>query len=152
MVNKELKKASRRDLIDIIYQMKKKEAKMEEELTSLKKEMEAKRIRLSQAGSVAEAAISITDVFSAAQAAADLYLHEISCMKEDAEKEAAEIVNRANKIALKVLAETKEQHAVMLEYYQADYEKWKKLREEIDTLKMKNKRDEHKDLEYDSEI
>ena len=90
-------------------------------------------------------------MFSAAQAAADLYLHEIACMKEDAEKEAAEIVNRANEIALKVLAETKEQHAVLLEHYQADYEKWKKLREEIDTLKMK-KRDEHKDLEYDSGI
>ena len=36
MVSKELKKLSRRDLIDIIYQMKKNEQKLEEELNALR--------------------------------------------------------------------------------------------------------------------
>lgn len=137
MVKKELKKLSRRDLIDIIYQMKKNEQKMEEELASLKEKLEDKRVRLSQAGSVAEVAVSITDVFTEAQAAADFYLHEISCMKEDAEKEAKKTINRADEIARKVLAEVKKEHDVLLERYREDYIKWQKLCREIDALKAK---------------
>ena len=47
MINKELKHLNRRELVDIIYQLKKNEQEMQEELESLKKELEDKRIRIS---------------------------------------------------------------------------------------------------------
>ena len=81
MISKELKKMSRRELMDIIYQMKKNEQQMQDEIASLQEALQDKRLRLSVAGSVAEAAASITNVFSAAQMTADLYLQEIACMK-----------------------------------------------------------------------
>ena len=48
MINKELKRLSRRELVDIIYQLKKNEQEMQEEIESLKNELEDKRIRISK--------------------------------------------------------------------------------------------------------
>ena len=67
MINKELKKLSRRELMDIIYQVKKREQLIQEEIASLQEALQEKRIRLSTAGSIAEAAAPISNVFSAAQ-------------------------------------------------------------------------------------
>lgn len=85
MVKKELKKLNRRELVDIIYQMKKNEQQMQEEIAALKQELEERRLRLSNVGSIAEASLAIADVFAAAQKAADIYLQEIACLKEEAE-------------------------------------------------------------------
>ena len=99
MISKEMRKLSRRELVDIIYQMKKNEQQMQEEIASLQAALQDKRMRISEAGSIAEAAASITKVFSAAQETADLYLHEIACMKADAEKQCAEMIENARKKA-----------------------------------------------------
>ena len=101
MVSNELRKLNRRELIDIIYQMKKNEQQMQEQIAALQAELEEKRIRLSQAGSIAEAALAVTNVFSAAQEAADLYLQEISSMKEETERECKKILEQARNAAAK---------------------------------------------------
>lgn len=102
MISKELKNLSRRELVDIIYQMKKNEQQMEEEIAALKAEIEDKRIRVGEAGSVADAALSITDVLGAAQKTADLYLHEIACMKADTEKECARMLEKIKVLESKI--------------------------------------------------
>lgn len=135
MVNNELKKLNRRDLIDIIYQMKKNEQKMEEEIASLKNELEDRRIRISNAGSLAEAAVSVSEVFAAAQKAADVYLEEISGMKEEAEKEGQKIIDEAKETASKVLSEGKKQYLALQERYKEDYAKWQQLKAQLDALK-----------------
>ena len=104
MIGKELKKLSRRELVDIIYQMKKNEQQMQEEIAALQEALQDKRIRHSVAGSIAEAAIDITQVFSTAQMTADLYLHEIACMKADTEQECAKMLEDARKQARDILA------------------------------------------------
>lgn len=99
MVSKELRKLNRRELIEVIYQMKKNEHQMQEKITALEAALEEKRLRISEAGSVAEAAVSITNVLNAAQEAADLYLHEIACMKAEAEQECERILAQARNTA-----------------------------------------------------
>ena len=99
MVSKELKKLSRRELIEVIYQMKKNEQQQQEKIAALEAALEEKRLRISKAGSVAEAAVSVSNVLSAAQEAADLYLHEIACMKAEAEQECERILAQARKTA-----------------------------------------------------
>ena len=98
MINKELKKLSRRELVDIIYQMKKNEKQMQEEIAALQEALQDKRIKISNAGSLAEAAGEIAQVFTAAQKTADLYLHEIACMKADTEKECKKMLDEAKAI------------------------------------------------------
>lgn len=102
MISKELKRLSRRELIDIIYQMKKNEQQLQNEIDSLKEALEDKRIRLSKAGSVAEAAANITGLLTAAQTTADLYLNEIACMKAETEKECAAMIEEARKKAAEI--------------------------------------------------
>ena len=134
MINKELRKLSRRELIDIIYQMKKNEQKMQEEIASLQEMLQEKRIRLSEAGSISEAAASITKVFSAAQMTADLYLHEISCMKEEAKRACTQMLEEANKTVARVYEDGEKQYAALNARYQVEYKKWQQLRAEVQSL------------------
>ena len=138
MASKELKKLSRRELVDIIYQMKKNEQLLQDELTSLQKEIQERRIHLSTAGSIAEAAISITNVFSSAQTAADLYLQEIACMKQETETECAKMIRDAKKQAAEIIAESEKQRAILDEVYQRELEKLKKLHQRVQSLEKAN--------------
>ena len=134
MISKELKNLSRRELVDIIYQMKKNEQQMQGEIAALQEQLQDKRIRLSEAGSISEAAVSVSNVFSAAQTAADLYLQEIACMKEDAAKECAQMINEANKTVERIFAKAKEQYTELSSRYQLEYEKLQKLKSEVKLL------------------
>ena len=131
MISKELKKLSRKELVDIIYQLKKNEQERREEVAALEQALQEKRIRVSVAGSIAEAATDITQIFSVAQSTADLYLREISFMKERTEQECAAKVEAANKKAEEILAEAKRQFDEMNDRYKADYEKWQQIKKEL---------------------
>lgn len=109
MIGKELKRLSRRELVDIIYQLKKNEQENREKIDALEEELQEKRIRISVAGSIAEAATDITRIFSIAQNTADLYLREIESMKEETEKECAKMLETAKKQAEMILAEAQNQ-------------------------------------------
>ena len=107
MIGKELKRLSRRELVDIIYQLKKNEQEKQEKITALEEALQDKRIRISVAGSIAEAATDITQIFTVAQITADLYLREISAMKEDTQRQCAKILEDAKKQAARILAEAR---------------------------------------------
>ena len=108
MVSKELKRLSRRELVDIIYQLKKNEQEKQAQIDSLEEALQDKRIRISVAGSIAEAATDITQIFSAAQATADLYLQEIALMREETEKACIKMLEEAKKQAERILTEAQE--------------------------------------------
>ena len=131
MISKELKKLNRRELVDVIYQLKKKEEQMQEQIASLEAELQDRRIHLSVAGSIAEAATDITGIFSVAQTTADLYLHEIASMKEDTQRECAKMIEEAKKNVESIIADGKRQYDALAVRYQADYKKWQQLRAEI---------------------
>ena len=134
MIGKELKRLSRRELVEIIYQMKKNEQEKQAQIATLEDALQEKRIRISVAGSIAEAAVDITNVFSVAQTTADLYLREIACMKEDAEQECARMLEEARKKVEKILADGKKQCTDLEARYQRDYQKWQQLQSEIEKL------------------
>ena len=134
MNGKELKRLSRRELVDIIYQFKKNEQEMQEEIETLKNELQDKRIRISAAGSIADAAVSITNVFSTAQMTADLYLREISYMKEKTEKECAKKIDETEKRVQEVLAEGRQKLDSLKLAYDNEFEKWTLLKSQIAVL------------------
>lgn len=138
MISKELKRLSRRELVDIIYQLKKNEQEMQEEIELLKNELQDKRIRISTAGSIADAAMSVTNVFSAAQMTADLYLREISCMREDTEKECAKKVEEAEKKVRDILADGEKKFDTLKAAYKKECARWQQLKSEVAALEEKN--------------
>ena len=141
MISKEMKKLNRRELVDIIYQMKKNEQQMQEEIATLQASLQDKRIRVSSVGSIAEVAVEITQVFSVAQETADLYLQEIACMKADAENECAKMIEDARKKAKEILLHSAKKFADLNNSYQVEYKKLLMLREEIKELEQKRRRE-----------
>ena len=138
MISKELKRLSRRELVDIIYQLKKNEQDMQEEIESLKTELQDKRIRISTAGSIANAAMTVTNVFSTAQMTADIYLREISCMREDADRECAKKIEEAEKRVRDILADGEKKFDTLKAAYKKEYARWQQLKSEVAALEEKN--------------
>ena len=87
MTDKEFKRLSRSQLIEIIYQFQLKEEELTAENQRLKSELADKRLRMEKAGNLAEAVLEINNVMYAAQNAAQQYLDEIRNMRDETEAE-----------------------------------------------------------------
>ena len=116
MTDKELKRLSRSELLEmLIAQMKENEA-LQSRLELAEAQLNDRQIAVEKAGTLAEASLSLNGVFLAAEAAAQQYLENIErmsgqqetiCrnMQAEAEAKAAEIVREAQEYSEKTHAE-----------------------------------------------
>lgn len=102
MTDKELRKLSRTELLEMLLGQMKENEQLREELARANERLESKTIIKSNTGTLAEAALKLNGVFEAAQAAADQYLENLrsteeACdiIRQEAEKEAARIIEDA---------------------------------------------------------
>ena len=79
MTNKELRKLSRAELIDILFELQTQNENLTAENRELAAQLESRQLQITEAGSIAEAALRLNGVFEAAQAAADQY---VRCTKD----------------------------------------------------------------------
>ena len=111
MTDKEFKRLSRAQLIDIIYQLQLQVDKLMEQCQALEKELADKRLRLHNAGNIADAALEINNCFRSAQNAAEQYLNEIKAIHEETEAERQRILAQAKAEAAAIIADAKEAHS-----------------------------------------
>lgn len=90
MTNKELRKLKRTELIELLLLQSRELDKQRARRWELEKQLENRRLKLTEAGSIAEAAMEIHHVFSAAQSAADQYLENVRSLQETVEKQCRE--------------------------------------------------------------
>jgi cell division septum initiation protein DivIVA len=107
MTDKEFKRLSRSQLIDIIYQLQLKQNELTAENEKLSKALADKRLRVSKAGNIAEAALEIHNVMQAAQDAAAHYLEEIRIMRNETEENCRRLLEKAQKDADDIIAQAK---------------------------------------------
>ena len=107
MTDKEFKRLNRAQLIEIIYQLQLEIDKLNKEKQELERKLVDKRIRLSNAGNIADAALEINDCFRSAQNAAEQYLNEIKAMREETEEERQRILTEAQAEAEAIIAGAK---------------------------------------------
>ena len=107
MTDKEFKRLSRAQLIDIIYKLQLELDKVNEEKQELERKLADKRLRLQSAGNIAEAALEINDCFRSAQNAAEQYLNEIKAIREETEAERQRILAQAQAEAEAIIASAK---------------------------------------------
>lgn len=127
MTDKEFKRLSRSQLIDIIYQFQLQVDILTEKNQELERELADKRLRLSNAGNIADAALEINDCFRCAQNAAEQYLYEIKAIREETEAERQRILAQAQAEAAAIIADAKKTHgdydsavdAILKEYRQS---------------------------------
>lgn len=77
MTDKELKKLSRAELLELLLEQVEENEKLCQKNLELEKQLEDRVIKISEAGSIAEAALTLNGVFEAAEAAAKQYLDSL---------------------------------------------------------------------------
>ena len=127
MTDKEFKRLSRAQLIDIIYQLQLQIDKLNEEKQELESKLKDKRLRLKSVGNIAEAALEINNCFRSAQNAAKQYLNEIRAIREETEAERQRILSQAREEAEAIISSARRTHvdydsvieAILKEYRQS---------------------------------
>ena len=131
MTDKEFKRLSRSQLIEIIYQFQIKEEELTKENQTLKAALDDKRLRISQAGNIAEAALQVNNVMQSAQNAAQQYLDEIRALqaeteeacqtiREKAAEEAAALIEQAKTDAAAIIAQARMEADAVFSQAQAE--------------------------------
>ncbi|MCD8074681.1 MAG: hypothetical protein LUF27_06560 [Lachnospiraceae bacterium] len=82
MAEKELRKMNRTELIEIIYALQQNDKILQEETEELRRQLDDRTIRMENAGSIAEAALSLNHIFEDAEAAARQYLDSLKAAHE----------------------------------------------------------------------
>ena len=108
MTEKELKRLSRKELLQIMVMQAEENERLHEELKRLKGCLQENRIRADEADSIAEAAMELHRFFEAAQATADTYLDNIRQMQRRQEAYCTGLIERANKEAAAIIRKAKE--------------------------------------------
>lgn len=120
MTSKELRKLSRRELLEMLISQSKELNQVQQELEEAKRQLNDRRILLDSSGSIAEAALKLNHVFEAAQAAADHYLESILGGEDadmpslEAEAKADEILRNAENESRALLEKTRQECAEMI--------------------------------------
>ena len=78
---KELKKLKRADLLEMLIEQSKEVESLKNRVTELEKQLSDKEIRIQESGSLAEAALRLSGIFEAADAAAKQYLYNLEQRK-----------------------------------------------------------------------
>lgn len=76
MRDKELRKLSRTELLELLVELGRENIALQERLARAEAELADRRMQLQDCGSIAEAALKLSGIFEAAQQAADLYTRE----------------------------------------------------------------------------
>ena len=94
MQNKDLRRMSRKDLLEILVEQQKIIEELKSKISKYEENAESERIAIDNAGSIAEAVVSLSDIFNHAQSVADQYLHEIENLKKRSAQQAQEECDR----------------------------------------------------------
>ena len=127
MTEKELKKLNRYQLLELIILQTEQLNEVQLQLEKTQKDLEAQQIRVSQTGSIADAALQLSGIFEAAQTAADLYLENVKIhtqnaeqIEEDAKAKADKYISDAETSAKKIVDDAQAQAISTVQKAQAE--------------------------------
>lgn len=87
----ELKRMSRKDLLELLVLQSKKIDELQEKLDNANTLLNSRQILIKDAGSIAEASLRLNNIFEIAQASADQYLENIKRLEKEYR---AKVVNK----------------------------------------------------------
>lgn len=107
MTAKELKKLSRKDLLEILLEQSKQLRQLRQELKQAQEALASRDIRLENCGSIAQAALELNGVFQAAEAAAQQYLDNMARMEQECQQAVQQRLAQTDETCQRILARTK---------------------------------------------
>ncbi len=135
MTDQELRRLTREDLLDIIYELQRRTQQLEQENETIGKQLADRTVKLENAGSIAEAALAVNGVFEAAQAAADQYLAQVHAANEQSQQLADRIVADAQRKANAIVQQAQQEaDSIRAMNDEGAQRKWAELQEKTDTM------------------
>ena len=95
MIEKELKKQSRAELLELLLIQTKESERLRAQLEKAQQQLADRQLRVHEAGNLANAVLAVNGVMEAAQAAAQQYLDNLAQMDADATKRGEQILENA---------------------------------------------------------
>ena len=83
MTDNDLKKLSRAELLELLLDAAKENDRLRDEIESLKAQLNDRQIAIAESGTLAEAALKLSGIFTAADEAAKLYLDALAAATEE---------------------------------------------------------------------
>ena len=83
MTEQKLRKLSRMELLEMLLEQSKEVERLRQENQRLAEQLESRRIMIDEAGSIAEAAMELNQIFETAQKTADQYLQNVRQLCEE---------------------------------------------------------------------
>lgn len=119
MTDKQLRKLTRKELLEMLLTQGKELQTLQEKYAEAEAALRDRRIRLEHAGSIAEAALQISGIFDAAQNACQQYTESIIQLAQEQTELHSRAQAEAQECAERILAEAKQQCADMIQQTQA---------------------------------
>lgn len=102
MTDKELKKLSRAELLELLLVQTRETEKLQKKLAQAEEALQDRNLQVQQAGDLAQAVLQVNGVMEAAQEAASQYLDNIRAMEEQAKDRCARMMELAEAEANKI--------------------------------------------------
>lgn len=116
MTQKELKKLSRTQLLEMLLLQTEKAEQLEKELEDTKSLLANRKLQLERVGSIAEAVLDLNGVFKAAQDAADQYLENAIASYQDVDLLRSNTKMECDRMLLEAQKKCDEKKAESMEY------------------------------------
>ena len=146
MTEKDLKRLSRADLLEMLIDQSVELKRTQKRLNTAEEELNSRQIAIDEAGSIADAALRLNGVFEAAQAACAQYMENIRalsdrqeevcrCREEESVQKASALLAETEKRCAALEAETKEKCEKMLAKAKADSAAyWENVSEKLESF------------------
>jgi len=103
MTEKELKKLSRAELLELLLIQTKETERLAKRLEKAEKMLSDRQLQIEKAGDIAHAAMEINGVMEAAQAAAQQYLDNVARMEQETKLRCEKMLSDARQTAAQIL-------------------------------------------------
>ena len=91
MTEKQMKRLSRGELLELLLLQTKETERLQAEVNDLRAQLDDRKLRVNKAGSIAKAALEVNGVMEAAQAAAAQYLENIKLVEAETRRKSAQL-------------------------------------------------------------
>lgn len=102
MTQRELKRLSRGELLELLLIQTKENERLQEQLSRLEAQLTQRNLKMEKAGDLAHAVLELNGVVEATQAAAQQYLDNIVAMEQDTKEKCRALLEEAEKKAQEI--------------------------------------------------
>ena len=146
MTDRQLRKASRPDLLQLLLEEKRSNEALRAQLEQLQLQLESRQMRMNQAGSLAEAALKLSGIFDAADSACQYYTENIRTLSGRQEEICRKMEQETREKCDRMLEQAKQMTRVYWEEYKEKCGRYMKSMEEAQ-LRMEERDEEPSGLQ-----